>query len=334
MRLPPKLIRWAAYGALALVALEAGARLVEAECPALAGPFRDWRIPEDLGFQPGETLVHLGLGFTANAGGYRGQYHPRARSPGTRRIAVLGDDLAFGFGVEAELGWCQLLEDELNQRRALGQPGPRYEVLNFGVPRYNTHLEFLLFQHRVRRYQPDLLLLVLRPDDPANDRFVPDVLAHCPLEAPGADRLVAALVTRSGLLRVLHDTYCLLAGGTPGYVVSPTQLLDPESFEFRCAMHWLDRLREETRTAGIQLTVVAAPRLVAPPAAGAEAAAQERLLRWLGERGYQAIALHAELLPRADRLRFPGGDLNYEGHQQIASILAAALPKPPGPAGP
>ena len=77
--------------------------------------------------------------YRVNALGLRGPETTIDKPVGVRRVAVLGDSIAFGYWVSDEQGFARQLEMLLGQA-----PGPRrgrVEVLNFGVPGYNLEQE-------------------------------------------------------------------------------------------------------------------------------------------------------------------------------------------------
>jgi lysophospholipase L1-like esterase len=90
-----------------------------------------------------------------NGQGFRGPELPLAKEPGTFRIACLGDSQTFGHGVGEGESWPANLEACLEEHL----PGRKIEVLNAGVGGYETEEELALFEKRVRRYRPDLVLL-------------------------------------------------------------------------------------------------------------------------------------------------------------------------------
>lgn len=111
-------------------------------------------------------------GAEVNAAGFRDREVRRAPAPGVVRVALLGDSVAFGHGVPMEQGVADQLE------RALGTG---YEVLNFGVGGYNTRQTAEHYVTRVRRYEPDVvvLLYVLNDALPAERMAaLADLVAH------------------------------------------------------------------------------------------------------------------------------------------------------------
>jgi lysophospholipase L1-like esterase len=96
-----------------------------------------------------------GIHYRVNENGFRGPRYPQARDAGAFRVAVLGDSLTFGFGVQETEIYTALLEAELARLLA-----PRkVEVLNFGVGGYNPYNEVALFEGIGAAYQPDLVLI-------------------------------------------------------------------------------------------------------------------------------------------------------------------------------
>ena len=70
-----------------------------------------------------------------SSAGLRDDETPRTKPAGMFRIAAIGDSLTHGSGGPRESAYPEQLETLLNAR--IGSAGPRFEVLNFGVPGYN-----------------------------------------------------------------------------------------------------------------------------------------------------------------------------------------------------
>ncbi|MCH2169557.1 SGNH/GDSL hydrolase family protein [Myxococcota bacterium] len=84
--------------------------------------------------------------------GFRDRPRTLAKTDGVSRIAVLGDSIAFGYGVQLDQAFPAQLEARLGDRLPV-------EVLNFGVGGYNSYNEAALLAGRVVDYQPDLVLI-------------------------------------------------------------------------------------------------------------------------------------------------------------------------------
>ena len=73
----------------------------------------------------------------------------------TLRIVGLGDSGIFGWGVEQDEPFPAVLEKNLNARN----DGTHYEVLNLGVPAYNTWQEVEMLKYKGLKYKPDIVVL-------------------------------------------------------------------------------------------------------------------------------------------------------------------------------
>lgn len=90
-----------------------------------------------------------------NARGLRGPLVPYERTPGMLRILILGDSIAFGYGVEESDSVGARLTARLAAR------GLRAEVINTGVPSYNVEQEVGYLAAEGARYRPDWVLLAV-----------------------------------------------------------------------------------------------------------------------------------------------------------------------------
>ena len=105
-----------------------------------------------------------------NALGLRGRECTCARASDRWRIAVIGDSVAYGLGVESEMAYPAILETILTQT---GETP--VEVLNFGVPGYNTAQEYAMLKNRVLAYDPDVVVMMFTTDDCETTPIIIDV---------------------------------------------------------------------------------------------------------------------------------------------------------------
>ena len=82
--------------------------------------------------------------YQINSDGYRGPLAPLAKDPKTSRVLVIGDSVAFGYGVADQDSFPRQLENLGSQR----------EVLNFGVGGYNPYNEAAVLEGKAMRYAP------------------------------------------------------------------------------------------------------------------------------------------------------------------------------------
>lgn len=95
-----------------------------------------------------------------NSLGLRGPAVDPVHAPGVHRIVALGDSFTYGDGVSAEEAWPAQLEQRLNHAS-----GERFEVLNLGVPGYNTAQEYADLEERGLRLAPDLVIVAFTLSD-------------------------------------------------------------------------------------------------------------------------------------------------------------------------
>jgi lysophospholipase L1-like esterase len=95
------------------------------------------------------------VAYRINAHGMRD--HPRAidKPAGTRRVAVLGDSITFGYWVAEEDAFPHQLERLMSGA----------EVLNFGVPGYNLEQEAEILRERALAFSPDIVIVALCLND-------------------------------------------------------------------------------------------------------------------------------------------------------------------------
>jgi lysophospholipase L1-like esterase len=146
--------------------------------PFYVSPERDrfWKYDSLLGWahQPGQegvfetaqfhTFVHI------NKEGLRDREHSYTRPNNSKRILVIGDSFAWGYGVEETQRFSQLLETSMG-----------VEVINAGVSGYSTDQELLWLKGEGVKYETDLVVLVLAGNDIGdNDRNLVSTIYYKP----------------------------------------------------------------------------------------------------------------------------------------------------------
>jgi hypothetical protein len=107
--------------------------------------------------RPNLEGVFRGRSVRTNAQGLRGGRSFAVEKPaGTFRIVGLGDSCMFGWGMGEGETYLQILQRKLDETAPAGR---RFEVLNFGVPGYNTTMEAATYEHKAARFSPDLVVI-------------------------------------------------------------------------------------------------------------------------------------------------------------------------------
>lgn len=84
-----------------------------------------------------------------NSDGFRDDKFELKRTPGKKRIAVVGDSFMWGYGVQQGETVPAILEKVLKKA----------EIFNFGINGYSTDQEYLLIKNFVIKFKPDIIIL-------------------------------------------------------------------------------------------------------------------------------------------------------------------------------
>jgi len=109
--------------------------------------------------KPNLTTEHRGATWTTNAQGMRDRARTDAKPPGVVRVALVGDSIGSGWGVDDGLGFAPLMETIL----------PTVEVLNVSVPGHAPGQRWEQFRRIGWGMSPDVVLFEATPADPGWD---------------------------------------------------------------------------------------------------------------------------------------------------------------------
>lgn len=102
---------------------------------------------------PDREAQLMGVNVRTNARGQRDRDIPYERTPGTTRIAMVGDSLTMGWGVAFDEMFSKRIEKMYNDA------GTKAEVVNLGVGNWNTVQEVQYFLTKGHQYKPDIVVL-------------------------------------------------------------------------------------------------------------------------------------------------------------------------------
>jgi len=313
-------------------------------------------------FKPGTTVTYRGqaigslLEFATevriNAKGWRERAYEPQKSPGTRRLVLLGDSYVEGKEVAFEDTFHERLEAQLNTGEE------RWEVIAFGRGGSGTREQLRVLRSEALIYSPDVVLVAVFPGNDVSDnspvlngdlqRWKSEVLHNTLWPARTAFLERADLWEPSNLSRVLADRLCepvvtnlhwFRADLEAGWLRSPQEGLYDEPLSPRWEDAWrateraLEKIVELSRSNGAEPVVLAVPsRITHGGARGALPAAVEA-------RPYQRLAaisaeLEVDLIDPSPAFRaaeeagaptsFPvDGHWNERGHELAAEAVLA-----------
>jgi lysophospholipase L1-like esterase len=128
-----------------------------------------WRTPQEryenhptrlFSLRPNQQAFTHDKPVRINAVGFRGAEIETPKPEGRFRIAVLGDSVTFGNGVGGDESYPAQLARRLQEATSLS-----IEVINAGVPGYDTWQQALLLEEVVLSVEPDLVVLAFYEND-------------------------------------------------------------------------------------------------------------------------------------------------------------------------
>ena len=144
-----------------LAVFEIGARFLVDSWAPQHGVRNFWMQDPQLGWRhnPGQDAIHHHRDFdvrvVTNELGFRDDPVRETLPRGMKRVVFLGDSFGFGYGVEQEEGIADLLDESF----------PDADLVNTAVAGYGTDQQLLFMREQGFGYEPDLVLLLLHPND-------------------------------------------------------------------------------------------------------------------------------------------------------------------------
>lgn len=108
--------------------------------------------------RPSSSAKLMGVTISLNSLGDRGPELKNPKPAGCERILVMGSSITMGWGVPYEKIFTSVTGQMLNSNKPFGE-NHSFEVVNAGIGNYNTHFQFMLFQHQYPVVKPDMVVL-------------------------------------------------------------------------------------------------------------------------------------------------------------------------------
>jgi len=157
---------------IVLAVLEVGFRLFAPQ-PSMAITVNVWDRVMGTRQKPSSTgyrkMPEYEMDLVINSKGLRDREIPYVKTPGTKRILVLGGSYTCGYGVDAEETYPKVLERLLNRDDGREHD---WEVINGGVGTTGTAHHLAYFTHEGYKYSSDFLALCFSQDTDFWDSFI------------------------------------------------------------------------------------------------------------------------------------------------------------------
>ena len=265
--------------------------------------------------KPDLSIVHWGVRWSTNSLGLRDRPYAREKPAGTFRIALVGDSIAAGWGVDDGLAFESILEGVLDARsRAAG--GPTVEILNFAVPGLGPGQRWEHFRRIGWATDPDLVIIEATEAEVGWD-----------------ERRLRALLPRGlGWDTPQYRDGLAAAGARPGG--------DAETYK-RALRHYKEAIlagvyrsiAAECRTRGVPCVWVLIPRV----GRDSDPAGRRRILAMARSSGFSAVEdlsdVYRGVEPRLLAISPKDYHPNADGHARLAHRLDEVLSRRPEIAG-
>jgi hypothetical protein len=219
--------------------------------------------------RPGASAPMGGGRATLNSHGYRGRLLSLPKPGDRTRVVVLGDSIAFGYGVADDEAFPQLLDSRDNG----------LEAANLGMEGYGPGQELLVLEREGLAQQPDVVVLAVCLRNDFVDAVLPvalyDGITPRPRYRLVGDRLVLdeGAMPRPGPARALRwagdhsHLWNRLAAlvprpegpEDPGWRVRKQEALRDEDYALRLTVALVMEMRERCRARGVAFLVATFP---------------------------------------------------------------------------
>jgi len=267
-----------------------------------------------------------------NEKGLRDRSHSYTRQNASKRIVVLGDSFAWGYGVEEPDRFSQLLEKSMD-----------VEVINAGVSGYSTDQELLWYKNEGIKYETDLVIVELAGNDVGdNNRQLVSNIYYKPKfelkdgrliptgspvpETSSQGRLIYSISQHSALAYFLVQRYFDLLStyqnmkGNSGHMNSPVTTVSVEKEDFGLTIALLDEIRNMAASRKAKFMIVATDRWWESTSSGT----YKEFINTLQKQGF--LVLDVESRPGFDSeemLISNDGHWNQAGHKFVAEEIKA-----------
>jgi lysophospholipase L1-like esterase len=274
---------------------------------------------------PDSRALFEGIEFRINSAGFRDKQY-RLRKGNKKRIIFVGDSLTYG--------WLILLKDTYHKQleKILHDRGYKIEIMGMGVVGYNLIQEYFLIKEKVARFNPDLLVLQIGPNDFERTVTVKTANQGKLLLTPYYDFQIPYLFPKNGFTSFLmsHSHFFKFINLKLYWLMKKRKINFTPKDMFQVgedkAFRYLDRIIEFSRNIKIPLAVVIFPFRDSIEH-NIYAALHNKINRWLRQMKVPFLDLNKSLNSVMDRnIWVDGLHPNRDGMEIAARELADFIP--------
>jgi lysophospholipase L1-like esterase len=271
--------------------------------------------PHASGVFPGNVDQTRTFPYRTNAHGLRDRDRP-AKAPGTKRVLVVGDSYTWGYAVAEDEAYPQVTE-----RMLAGRGRADIEVINGGIPDYNSRQERQLLGQLMAIYRPDAVVLAYVVNDAEPSTAMPtppeEVYRHSRswFLTEVAERLNRKVFRRRVLPSAKDNVGSNYLDG-----------FEDGSVKWRDSRQAVREMRDLAAAAGSSFEILMMPDFTQDFGDGyALGTIHDAVARWGRELDIPVVDLLPRLFRGEDHLEWMvpwDGHPNADAHRRIAALLA------------
>jgi lysophospholipase L1-like esterase len=184
-----------------------------------------------------------GTAVSINRNGLRGKDTPYENKNHRKRILVLGDSIAWGYGVNNGETFSDFLESRFSDT----------DVINMGITGYGTGEEMMLLEYEGLRYHPDMVILVFSVSTDVHDNLraqtflsFPSNIFYLEGDKLKIKRFKVDAVRRSGMWLRENSYFMNFLIKAPGKITKKIfKKENPKDYKGELTVNWVEQLNKK-----------------------------------------------------------------------------------------
>ena len=237
-----------------------------------------------------------------NSDGLRDSEYSRVQTS-RKRVLVLGDSLVWGWGVEKEKIFFELLDNKYSD----------WEFINAGVAGYGTDQQLLYLKQRGITYNPDVIILLFNQNDFRNNAFIHQYSYFKPKFILDHDQLVltGVPVPKSSVFQLIsRKTFKHFPNSSLAKWLS--EYTHPKGFDELLTLKLLSEINQFANTRSIKFFLMSTPL---------SNSFQQSLSDFARRESIDYLSLDQKLFRTEENGLFKDGHWNEKGHAMVSQLL-------------